>query len=112
MGLISQVTSFEIDDEDVVSVDFSPTIINFTDVFATPHIDLITTSNIDTIQFVDAFTVPDVELNLDQTVDLIEVTVQGPQGPPGLQNVFVQTENPALQYGWGPEQENYIWLEV
>lgn len=50
-------------------------------------------------------TVPDIH----KTVDL---SVPGVQGPPGLKNVYVQQNNPAVQFGWGPEQEGFIWARI
>ena len=46
------------------------------------------------------------------TTDSIIVEVPGLQGPPGLQNVYAQTANPATQYGWGVEETGYIWLQT
>ena len=42
----------------------------------------------------------------------IGIMTPGPQGEPGVKNVYVQELNPAVQYGWGPEQAGYIWIEV
>lgn len=47
-----------------------------------------------------------------ETVDTVTVEVPGLQGPPGLQNVYAQTTNPAIQYGWGVEETGYIWLQT
>lgn len=36
----------------------------------------------------------------------------GPQGPQGVQNVYVQANDPAVEHGWGPAQTNYIWIKI
>lgn len=43
---------------------------------------------------------------------LLTAIETGPQGRPGLQNVFVQSNDPAVENGWGPEQTNYIWIKI
>lgn len=42
--------------------------------------------------------------------NVAEVAVPGPQGPPGLQNVFVQPTDPSA--GWGAGQTNFIWIQT
>jgi hypothetical protein len=61
-------------------------------------------------------TVPRDSLNIEVTVPQraahIDINVPGPQGPPGLKNVYVQQNNPAVEFGWGPEQEGFIWARI
>ena len=40
------------------------------------------------------------------------VNVPGVQGPPGLQNVYVQANDPAVEFGWGAEQEGFLWAQI
>lgn len=56
-------------------------------------------------------TTPAVDINVDEVLT-VEVQVPGMQGPPGVQNVFPQSNNPAVEFGWGPEEEGFIWLET
>lgn len=57
---------------------------------------------------------------VDQTItivppastSIVEVQTAGPQGAPGLQNVYIQSNDPSVQYGWGPEETNFVWIQV
>ena len=53
-----------------------------------------------------------VEIVVDGEVATAQVEVPGPQGPAGLQNVYVQANDPSAEYGWGPEQEGFIWAQI
>lgn len=64
-----------------------------------------------------------VDITLSQDVQTVEVTVDteiatavievpGPQGPAGLQNVYVQANDPAVEYGWGAEEAGFIWAQI
>ena len=71
-----------------------------------------------TVAGVESVTIADVTAPVSVTIDATDVVsgvaveVPGMQGPPGLQNVYPQLANPALQYGWGPEEAGFIWIEV
>lgn len=41
-----------------------------------------------------------------------EVVTAGPQGPPGLQNVYIQTNDPSVEFNWGPEEEGFVWIQI
>lgn len=47
---------------------------------------------------------------------VVRVVTQGPQGPAGLQNVFVSATDPSKDKDgnliWGPEQENFVWIRI
>lgn len=45
-------------------------------------------------------------------VESVVVEVPGMQGPPGVQNVYVQENDPAVEFGWGMEEKGYIWIEA
>ena len=53
-------------------------------------------------------TVTSVSLTAPNTAGSIDIQVPGPQGPPGLQNVYMSETQPL----WGPEEEGYIWAEI
>lgn len=86
MGLITDVTSLEIEGEDPIAVSSQTT----------------------TVTIQDAFSVPDITITPATGPEIVEVQVAGPQGPPGLQNVYIQETAP----DWGPEQEGFIWAEI
>ena len=90
MGLISDVTSFEVDQVGEVSI----------------------VSNMTVIDIDDAFAIPNIDLQEDAGPEFIEIQTEGPPGPPGLQNVYPQSTNPAVQYGWGLEETGFIWLQT
>lgn len=50
------------------------------------------------------------------TTNVVQVQVPGAQGPPGLQNVFVQSTDPSKDGSgntiWGSAETNYIWIQV
>ncbi|HEY6021702.1 MAG TPA: hypothetical protein VIY48_18090 [Candidatus Paceibacterota bacterium] len=54
--------------------------------------------------------------NLVTEVSAVEidlpVSLTAQQGPPGVQNLYVQGTNPAVQYGWGPEEAGFIWVNA
>lgn len=56
--------------------------------------------------------VPNIDLSVPNTVSNIDISVPGVQGPPGLQNVYVSEDNPAIAFGWGPEEEGFIWAQI
>jgi len=53
-------------------------------------------------------TATSVSITAPNTVGSIDIEVPGPQGPPGLQNVYVSETQPV----WGPEEEGFIWAEI
>ena len=61
------------------------------------------------ITFADATTVPSVTLNVPTTVDTVTIAVPGPQG---LKNVYVQSNDPAVEFGWGAAQTDFIWIQI
>lgn len=67
---------------------------------------------IDTVTISDVTTTPSVTISNPETVDVVNIEVPGMQGPPGLKNVYIQSENPATQYGWGIEETNFIWIPI
>jgi hypothetical protein len=60
----------------------------------------------------DAMVVPNIDINIQAEPETIEIQVPGVQGPPGLQNVYVGPDDPSVLYGWGPEEENFIWIRT
>lgn len=62
-----------------------------------------------TITFADAQTVPSVTVNATQPVTAINIEVPGPQG---LKNVYVQSNDPAVEFGWGAAQTDFIWIQI
>jgi hypothetical protein len=90
MGLITEVTVLDIEGEDPIAVSASIT-------------DIV-------VQ--DAFVAPDLTLTPATGPEIVEVQVAGPQGPAGLQNVYVQENDPAVEFGWGAEEEGFIWAQI
>lgn len=45
---------------------------------------------------------------------VIKEIVTGPQGAPGLQNVYIQADDPSNVPGseWGAAETGFIWIEV
>ena len=47
---------------------------------------------------------------------VVRVVTRGPQGPAGLQNVFVSETDPSKDENgnliWGPEQQNFVWIRI
>lgn len=74
------------------------------------------TISIETVQTGVSVVVPEVtEIVITTEAGLgpvVKELVTGPQGPAGLQNVYVQTDDPAIEYGWGMEQKDFIWIPV
>jgi hypothetical protein len=66
--------------------------------------------NVDTIEITVDGVVTEVNLDFPNATETVQIETPGVQGPPGVKNVYIQTADPAIQYGWGPEQENYIWI--
>lgn len=58
-----------------------------------------------------ALDVPNIDVTTN-TERVVEVQTAGPQGRPGLQNVYVGPTNPATLYGWGQEQKDFIWVRT
>jgi hypothetical protein len=54
-------------------------------------------------------TVTSVSIAAPNTTSSVDIQVPGPQGPPGLQNVYVSDTPPT---GWGPEEEGFIWAQI
>jgi hypothetical protein len=54
----------------------------------------------------------EVAVLTDNPVQLVEVVSEGPQGPKGVQNVYIQSNDPSVQFNWGPAEEDYIWIKV
>jgi hypothetical protein len=69
-------------------------------------------ANVDTVTISDVTTVPNVTISVPEEIESAIVEVPGIQGPPGLQNVYIQPNDPAVEFGWGPEQTNYIWIQT
>lgn len=90
MGLISDVTAVEIDGGSPVPFDVSNPV----------------------IEIQDTTTPPSISIQVEATSQIVEVQVAGPQGPPGLQNVYPQTNDPSVEFGWGPEEAGFVWLQV
>lgn len=66
---------------------------------------VISTATMPTITVTD-MTVPQVSLKVEQEVEVLQIAVPGPQGPPGVQNLFVSStppQNPTL---------NDIWIQI
>ena len=90
MGLISDVTNLEIEGEDTISI----------------------AAAVSSITIQDAFVVPDITVTPFSGPEIIEVQVAGPQGAPGLQNVYIQSNDPAVEFGWGAEEEGFVWIQI
>jgi hypothetical protein len=65
-----------------------------------------------TISVVTALTDQIITITPPATTEVVEVQTAGPQGAPGLQNVYIQSTDPAQQFGWGPAQTNFVWIQV
>lgn len=74
----------------------------------------VTINSVESVTIADAMVTPTVTLESDLMVSQIDVEVPGPQGPPGVQNVYVGATNPATIPGqeWGAEEINYIWIRT
>jgi len=57
----------------------------------------------------DATTIPSVTINAPQTVSTLTISVPGPQG---VKNVYVQSNDPAVEFGWGADQTDFIWIQI
>jgi len=84
-------------------------------------VDTISIDESDAIDF--SSKVESVEILVDSDIETVTITqpddvrsvmveVPGIQGEPGVKNVYVQSENPATQFGWGAAEKGYIWIEV
>jgi hypothetical protein len=73
-------------------------------------------SGIDSITLTDDTTAPNVTIDVPQELESIVVEVPGIQGPPGVQNLYVQSDDPSKDGNgntiWGTEQTNYIWIQT
>lgn len=85
MGLIKDVTAISIDQGADVTVG---------------------TGAVETITIDDATVAETITLNVTATPEMVEITTVGPQGPPGLQNVYVQTTAPTAP------NLNDIWIQI
>ena len=56
--------------------------------------------------------VTNIEIVDNTDVEVVEVQVPGPQGPPGLKNVYIQENDPSVEYDWGMEQAGYVWIQL
>lgn len=72
----------------------------------------ISATGADDVSFSTVTSVPLINLSVPNTISSIAINVPGPQGPRGVQNVFVSSANPAVANGWGPAESGYIWIEV
>lgn len=79
--------------------------VNVADEFSTAF-----SSGIDSIEITDGTSFPSVTLTVPEDVETLTVEVPGVQGPPGLQNVYIQSDDPSS--GWGPEQAGYVWIQI
>ena len=66
-------------------------------------------NSVQSITITDAGIIPDVTLNVATVVDTLQIEVPGPQG---VQNVYVQSNDPAVEYGWGANEAGFIWIET
>jgi hypothetical protein len=73
-------------------------------------------SAIDTITITDAMAVQNVTLDVPQELETTVIQVPGIQGPPGVQNLYVQSDDPRKDGNgntiWGTEKTNYIWIQT
>jgi hypothetical protein len=53
-----------------------------------------------------------VEVNVPNTVSEVAVEVPGLQGAPGLQNVYIRDTSPAIDFGWGMNEKDYVWIKI
>jgi hypothetical protein len=85
MGLIKDVTSISIDQgADVI----------------------IGTGAVEQIIIDDATIAEEIVLNVTSNPEIVEITTVGPQGPPGLKNVYVQSTAPTSP------NLNDIWIQI
>lgn len=68
--------------------------------------DIVFGNPVTEIVIEDALLVPSIELQVPNEITTIEIAVEGPQGPPGVQNVFVQSTAPTSP------NLNDIWIQV
>lgn len=65
-----------------------------------------TVSTVDVIEVLDTNSPSIIETLVAASPNTVEIAVAGPQGPPGLQNVFVGPTPPANP------QINWIWIDT
>lgn len=53
-----------------------------------------------------------VTITADSGPEVLQIEVPGPQGPPGLQNVYIQTNDPSIEYSWGMDEKDFIWIQT
>lgn len=68
--------------------------------------------NVATVEVNVALPVTEVSVSVPNSTQTVQVEVPGLRGPAGLKNVYIQAINPAEQYGWGPEETNFIWIPI
>jgi hypothetical protein len=72
--------------------------------------DMAVDLNEATIEITQSSAVPVVTLDVPNETQTVQVEVPGLRGPAGLKNVYIQPNNPAVEFGWGPEETNFIWI--
>ena len=73
------------------------------------------TSSISSVQTIVADVQSDVTtvtIAVEASPEIVQVAVPGTQGPPGDQMVYPQSNDPAVEYGWGPADAGKIWIVV
>lgn len=72
-------------------------------------------TDIDAVTITIDSDIESVTLTVPEEVESTTVEVPGMQGPPGVQNMYVQTVNPATQdpeNPWGMDEKGFIWIEA
>ena len=75
-------------------------------------VDAISIEAEDETQVVSGIAIDETVTITPTPATIVQVTTEGPQGPPGLQNVYIQSNDPAVEFGWGPEEEGFVWLQT
>jgi hypothetical protein len=66
--------------------------------------------NVASIEINAALPVTEVSVEVPNATQTVQVEVPGMRGPAGVKNVYIQPNNPAVEFGWGPEETNYVWI--
>lgn len=74
--------------------------------------ELALAQSVATVEITTTLAVPEVTLDVPNSTQTVQVEVPGLQGPPGVQNVFIQPNDPAVEFGWGPEDAGKVWIPL
>lgn len=111
MSSIFDVASVEIDEGLDVAFETSPSQINITQDSVAESISIDTGPGV----ALEVLYPGPVQVGISTesiNTTMMEIATPGVQGAPGVQNLYVQQADPAIQNGWGQEQTNYVWIET